>query len=68
MIPKLLQHGCIAPRAGKLTQHQSILGDFPGAPQFAEEIRELGFIDVAYERLSFGIVAIHIARKPAQGV
>jgi ubiquinone/menaquinone biosynthesis C-methylase UbiE len=36
-----------------------------GAPQFAEETRELGFIDVAYERLSFGIVAIHIARKPA---
>jgi ubiquinone/menaquinone biosynthesis methyltransferase len=38
---------------------------FPGAPQFAEEIRALGFADVAYERLSFGIVAIHMARKPA---
>jgi ubiquinone/menaquinone biosynthesis C-methylase UbiE len=35
------------------------------APQFTEETRELGFIDVAHERLSFGIVAIHIARKPA---
>ena len=38
---------------------------FPGAPEFAEEVRALGFTDVAYERLSFGIVAIHMARKPA---
>ena len=37
---------------------------FPGAPQFAEEIGALGFTDVAWERLSFGIVAIHVARKP----
>jgi demethylmenaquinone methyltransferase/2-methoxy-6-polyprenyl-1,4-benzoquinol methylase len=41
---------------------------FPGAQQFAEEIRALGYADVGYERLSFGIVAIHFARKPvAQG-
>jgi ubiquinone/menaquinone biosynthesis methyltransferase len=38
---------------------------FPGAEAFAKEIRALGFADVAYERLSFGIVAIHTARKPA---
>jgi demethylmenaquinone methyltransferase / 2-methoxy-6-polyprenyl-1,4-benzoquinol methylase len=37
---------------------------FPGAPQFAEEIRAQGFVDVGYERLSLGIVAIHTARKP----
>ncbi len=37
---------------------------FPGAQVFAEEIGALGFTDVAYERLSFGIVAIHVARKP----
>jgi ubiquinone/menaquinone biosynthesis C-methylase UbiE len=39
---------------------------FPGAPQFAEEIGALGFVDVAFQRLSFGIVAIHIALKPAR--
>ena len=38
---------------------------FPGAPQFADEISAQGFVDVGYERLSFGIVAIHTARKPA---
>jgi demethylmenaquinone methyltransferase / 2-methoxy-6-polyprenyl-1,4-benzoquinol methylase len=38
---------------------------FPGAVQFRDEIAALGFTDVAYERLSFGIVAIHVARKPA---
>ena len=38
---------------------------FPSARQFAEEIAALGFTDVACERLSFGIVAIHVARKPA---
>ena len=38
---------------------------FPGAPQFAEEIAALCFTDVAYERPSFGIVAIHVARKSA---
>lgn len=37
---------------------------FPGAPQFAEEIGTQGFVEVGYERLSFGIVAIHTARKP----
>jgi ubiquinone/menaquinone biosynthesis methyltransferase len=37
---------------------------FPGAKEFAAEIAALGFIDVAYERMSFGIVAIHVARKP----
>jgi demethylmenaquinone methyltransferase / 2-methoxy-6-polyprenyl-1,4-benzoquinol methylase len=38
---------------------------FPGAAQFAGEIRAQGFADVSFERLSFGIVAIHVARKPA---
>jgi ubiquinone/menaquinone biosynthesis methyltransferase len=37
---------------------------FPGAPRFADEIRAQGFVDVGYERLSLGIVAIHTARKP----
>jgi demethylmenaquinone methyltransferase/2-methoxy-6-polyprenyl-1,4-benzoquinol methylase len=38
---------------------------FPGAPQFADEISRQGFVDAVFERLSFGIVAIHTARKPA---
>jgi hypothetical protein len=31
------------------------------------EIRQLGFDEVSFERLSLGIVAIHIARKPSHG-
>jgi len=37
---------------------------FPGAPQFADEIRIQSFVDIGVERLSFGIVAIHVACKP----
>jgi demethylmenaquinone methyltransferase/2-methoxy-6-polyprenyl-1,4-benzoquinol methylase len=40
---------------------------FPGAPQFSDEIAAQGFVDVGYERLSLGIVAIHTARKPQPG-
>jgi len=38
--------------------------DFPSAEALAAEIREHGFEEVNFERQSFGIVAIHIARKP----
>ena len=38
---------------------------FPGAEELAREIAAQGFIDVAFERMSAGIVAIHVARKPA---
>lgn len=38
--------------------------EFPTAEALAEEIRQQGFEDVACERLSLGIVAIHTARKP----
>jgi demethylmenaquinone methyltransferase/2-methoxy-6-polyprenyl-1,4-benzoquinol methylase len=38
--------------------------DFPTAERLAQEITALGFQDVAFERLSLGIVAIHVARKP----
>lgn len=37
---------------------------FPTAEAFAAEIAGHGFRDVAFERLSLGIVAIHVARKP----
>ena len=37
---------------------------FPTAEHFALELSELGFKEVSFERLSLGIVAIHVARKP----
>ena len=37
---------------------------FPGAEELAREIAAQGFVDVQFERMSFGIVAIHLARKP----
>src|SRR3546814_3645749 len=40
--------------------------EFPGAEAFAGEIVSHGFEEVAFERLSLGIVAIHSARKPAK--
>ena len=39
--------------------------EFPKAEVLADELREAGFKDVAFERLSLGIVAIHTGRKPA---
>jgi demethylmenaquinone methyltransferase/2-methoxy-6-polyprenyl-1,4-benzoquinol methylase len=41
--------------------------EFPTAEALAVEIREHGFDDVAFERQSLGIVAIHTARKPGAG-
>jgi len=38
--------------------------EFPTAEGLADELGELGFQEVDFERLSFGIVAIHVARKP----
>ncbi len=38
--------------------------EFPGAEQFAQELKDYGFEEVTFERLSFGIVAIHNGRKP----
>ncbi|HEY0502125.1 MAG TPA: ubiquinone/menaquinone biosynthesis methyltransferase [Lysobacter sp.] len=38
--------------------------EFPAAGDFSKELRAHGFEDVSFERLSLGIVAIHIARKP----
>ncbi len=38
--------------------------EFPSAEELAVELQNHGFEEVAFERLSFGIVAIHTARKP----
>jgi ubiquinone/menaquinone biosynthesis methyltransferase len=40
------------------------IAEFPTAEAFAEEVAACGFRDVAFERLSLGIVAIHVAIKP----
>jgi demethylmenaquinone methyltransferase / 2-methoxy-6-polyprenyl-1,4-benzoquinol methylase len=40
--------------------------DFPTAEQLARELEGHGFEEVAFERLSLGIVAIHSARKPLE--
>lgn len=37
---------------------------FPGAEELAQEMRAAGFIDVTFERMTFGIVALHIAVRP----
>jgi ubiquinone/menaquinone biosynthesis methyltransferase len=39
--------------------------DFPSAEVLAGEMVDVGFTDVRFERLSLGIVAIHVARKPS---
>ena len=38
--------------------------NFPTAEGLAEELEAMGFEDVSFERLSLGIAAIHLARKP----
>jgi ubiquinone/menaquinone biosynthesis C-methylase UbiE len=38
--------------------------NFPSAEDLAREISSVGFDDISFERLSFGIAAIHVARKP----
>jgi ubiquinone/menaquinone biosynthesis methyltransferase len=38
--------------------------EFPAQPDLAEELRAIGFADVVYRNLTFGIVAIHEATKP----
>ena len=36
---------------------------FPTAETLAKELASIGFEEVVFERLSLGIVAIHVARK-----
>ena len=38
--------------------------DFPCAPLFSREIESLGFQNVSYRYMTFGIVALHVASKP----
>jgi ubiquinone/menaquinone biosynthesis C-methylase UbiE len=42
--------------------------EFPTAEALAEEIRQVGFVGVSFERLSLGIVAIHVGHKAAKSV
>ncbi|WP_020406410.1 ubiquinone/menaquinone biosynthesis methyltransferase [Hahella ganghwensis] len=40
--------------------------DFPNAEGLRTEMENAGFHDVTFERMSLGIVAIHVARKPLE--
>jgi ubiquinone/menaquinone biosynthesis methyltransferase len=40
--------------------------DFPGAPALAREFEASGFENAYYWYLTFGIVALHVARKPGE--
>ena len=40
------------------------VNDFPSAESLKSEMHDLGFTQVSFERLTFGIVAIHTAKKP----
>jgi len=41
---------------------------FPTAERLASEMKSIGFEDISFERLSLGIVAIHVARKPSSHI
>jgi demethylmenaquinone methyltransferase/2-methoxy-6-polyprenyl-1,4-benzoquinol methylase len=38
---------------------------FPGPEDLADAMRRAGFADVRWRRLAGGIVALHVARRPA---
>lgn len=38
------------------------VGKFPGAEDLAREMRDAGFEDVSFERMTFGVVALHLGR------
>lgn len=59
--------GWIATRGDSSAYQYLLKGirDFPTAEKLAEEIAAVGFTDVYFERLSLGIVAIHVAKKPS---
>jgi demethylmenaquinone methyltransferase/2-methoxy-6-polyprenyl-1,4-benzoquinol methylase len=40
--------------------------DFPTAEHFADELTAIGYREVTFERLSLGVVAVHMARKPSE--
>jgi len=61
---------CVLPRIGALisgspdayTYLPESVRKFPGAESLAEEMRAMGYLDVEFERMTFGVVALHIGR------
>jgi demethylmenaquinone methyltransferase/2-methoxy-6-polyprenyl-1,4-benzoquinol methylase len=37
---------------------------FPAAPELADQMRQAGFTNVRFERMTFGIVALHVGQRP----
>lgn len=69
---KMYMHWCV-PIIGWIATHGDAsaykyllkgMEKFPTAERFAQELASLGFEDISFERLTLGIVAIHMARKP----
>jgi demethylmenaquinone methyltransferase / 2-methoxy-6-polyprenyl-1,4-benzoquinol methylase len=38
--------------------------NFPTAEEFSQELASIGFQHISFEHLTFGILALHTARKP----
>ncbi len=62
----------LTPVAGRLSgEHAAYrylpnsLSGFPGAPELAREMERAGAVEVSFQRLGGGIVALHRGRKPA---
>jgi len=70
---RLYMHGCVPvigwiATGGDASAYKYLLkgmDNFPTAEDFAQELVSIGFKDISFERLTLGIVAIHMARKPA---
>lgn len=63
--------GRVLPAIGKLVSGDSgaytylakTIQGFPTAPEFGAELRQAGFAAVSWQRLTFGIVYLHVAEK-----
>jgi demethylmenaquinone methyltransferase/2-methoxy-6-polyprenyl-1,4-benzoquinol methylase len=63
---------CVLPRVGGLISGSpdaysylpESIGKFPGAEELAAQMREAGFADVEFDRMTGGAVALHIGGKP----
>lgn len=54
--------GLISGDADAYTYLPESVRKFPGAEDLAREMRAAGFVDVTFERMTFGVVALHLGR------
>ena len=60
MLPKL--GNAISGSKGAYDYLPESVKKFPGAEELAEQMREAGYRQVHFQRMTFGIVALHIGR------